>query len=185
MGTSNFHSNSDTIYVIDYGADEFMWEEATTHLGELVHVLDSAFTYDEDITSADELRSFPTSSVGYFEFDFCYLNLTFTLRVNIFIRSGYYEAANLDIEYEWLIDWDNHYGNLESVNCIIDEINSDPTTYDIQPGLWSIHSHRLAKHLEQLQSTSLEHVHPILNQVSTPYGVAARFSNGETIYERS
>lgn len=182
MGTSNFHTeNAQSAYVIDYGDNEYMWEEAQEHLGTWIKELDSTFELDNRINSESELRSYSTSSIGYWSFEVMFLNLTFEFKVNLFIRLGYYEAANLDYEFEWILDYTNSY---EDIDSIISEIDEDPTTYNIKPELWTIRKSNLKQSLKQLESKVITNVENILTQISTPYGVVAKFSNGETIYEK-
>lgn len=180
MGTGNFHTaNAQATYVIDYGNDELAWQDCQETIAEHIIELDSLFEAEDDIKSEQELRSFPTSSVGYWEDSLTFLNLTFDFRVNLFIRSGYYEAACLDYEVEWFIDGAQY----DIVDDIIYELSCDPETYDINSGIWAIHQSNLETKLTDLQDTFISHVESILPQVSTPYGVAAQFSNGETIYK--
>lgn len=185
MATSNFHTTeTDTVFVIDYGDDEFMWQECHEHIANHIKELCPTFEPNSDLTSQAELRSFPASSIGYWEFDLCYLNPRFTFRVNLFIRSGYYSAANLDYESEWLIDDDDCYGSLESPSDVIEELINEYERYDVNPGILAIHSNRLESKLDNLTSESIKLVESLLSQVSTPYGVTARFNNGETMYEK-
>lgn len=180
MGASNFHTvNAQAVYVIDYGDDEFMWQESQDHLGNWIKELDSSFTLDDLIKSEKELRSYPSSPVGYWENELTFLNLTFDFRINLFIRSGYYEAACLDYEIEWFADGDYY----EDVDSVINSINDYLDDYNIKPGLWALHKFNLETKLTDLQDQLIKHVESILPQVSTPYGVVAQFSNGETLYE--
>ena len=182
MGTSNFHTaNAQATYVIDYADDEYIWQEATEHLGQWIHELDPTFELSESIESKEELRSFPASSVGYWSYELTYLNILFEVHVNLFLRSGYYEAANLDYEVQWFMEGCDYYNDVDS---ILSELDFSPTTYDINQGLWTIHKSNLESNLVQLESNAVSQVEAILAQVSTPYGVAAQFSNGETIYTK-
>ena len=118
---------------------------------------------------------------GYWSYEITYLNIQFEFHINLFLRSGYYEAANLDYEVEWFMDDSDYY---EDIDSIIDEINYSPTTYDISRGIWAMHRSNLADKLATLQDTAINSAESILAQVSTPYGVTAQFSNGETIYTK-
>ena len=181
MSTSNFHTaNARATYVIEY-EDEYIWQECQQYLGDWIRELDPAFELETSIKSKQELRDFPASSIGYWSIELTYLNITFEFRINLFVRSGYYEAANLDYESEWFIDGCDYY---EDSYAVIDEISYDPTTYDIKAGIWAIHSTKLQSKLGAVESEAFEHIESLLAQVSTPYGVAAQFSNGETIYTK-
>jgi len=180
MGTSNFHTeNAQATYVIDYGDNEFAWQECQEHLGEWIKELDPTFYMDDSIRSEQELRSYPTSSIGFWEFPTDFLGLNFEFRVNLFIRSGYYEAACLDYELEWFMDGDCY----EEIDDILTKLSYDSEIYDIKPGIWAIHKSNLDSRLVELQEQSIDQIESILKQISTPYGVVAQFSNGETIYK--
>lgn len=182
MGTSNFHNaNCSRVFVIDYGDDDYMWQEATEHLGKWLKELEPNFIPDTYIKSDKELRSFPSSAIGILRQEFTFLSLEFTFDINVFLRSGYYEAANLDIEFGWLVDSSDYYDDADQ---IISEISYDPTTYGINQGLWTIHKSTLEDKLNTLQEESITYIESLLAQVSTPYGVTAQFSNGETIYTK-
>ena len=182
MGTSNFHTaNAQATYVIDYGDDEYIWQEATEHLGQWIHELDPTFELSESIESKEELRSFPASSVGYWSYELTYLNILFEVHVNLFLRSGYYEAANLDYEVQWFMEGCDYYNDVDS---ILSELNYDPTTYGVNQGLWAIHKSTLEDKLNTLQDESITYIESLLEHVSTPYEVATQFSNGETIYTK-
>lgn len=182
MGTSNFHTaNAGATYVIDYGDDDCMWQECQEHLGDWIRELDPTFEFNSNLRSQKELRSFPASSIGSWTYEITYLYIQFEFRINLFLRSGYYEAANLDYEFEWFIEGCDYY---EDIDSVITEINDDPTTYDISRGIWAMHRFNLADKLDTLQDTAINSAESILAQVSTPYGVTAQFSNGETIYSK-
>ena len=187
MGTSNFHNTGTSeIYVVDYGEDEFMWQECQEHLADQFketlkniqkgNYID--FTTDDDITSQEELRSFPTSSIGYFEVQEEYLGVEIYIRVNTFIRSGYYEAANLDYEIEVSIDGEEY---------------EDYTEYDDEAfmwsgdrhiGTWSLHSSRFYSKIETMLEEVVETTEKVFCKCSEAYEVSAQFSNGETHYSK-
>jgi len=182
MGTSNFHTaNAQATYVIDYGEDQDLWDECQEYIGNWLQEVDSNFEPDDSLNSNEELRSFPSSSIGSIDWELNYLNLNFTYCINIFIRSGYYEAANLDYEFEWLIDGCDYY---ENTTDVISKLEEDLEYYDIKPGIWALHGSRLQTKLESIESEAIQHIESLLTQVSTPYGVTGHFSNGETIYHK-
>jgi len=184
MGISNFHNkNAQNIYVIDYEDDEFGWQECQERIGEDIKIMDSTFNIDDDIDSVEELSCYPTLSIGYWEFELIYLGLCFVLRVNLFIRSGYYSAANLDYEYNWF-NKNDVYGYLENFSEVVSELEEELAHYDINRGIFIIHKERLELKLKSLEINSINHIEEVLKQIATPYGVATKFSNGETIYQK-
>ena len=185
MGTSNFHNeNAQNIYVIDYGNDEFLWQDCQELIGEDIKSLDKSFEICNSLKSIEELRSYPSSSIGFWNFELTYLGITFELQINLFIRSGYYEAANLDYEFKWFINGDDVYNNLIGVQDVMNELTEELEYYDINPGIFTIHKNNLEFKLNDLENTAVTHVESVLKQISTPYIVTARFSNGETIYQK-
>lgn len=185
MGAANFHAvNAQAMYVIDYEDDEFMWRECQEHLGNWIKELDKSFEIDNSIRSYKELRSYSTSSIGYWAFSMEYLGLAIELTVNLFLRSGYYEAANLDYELTWTINWNDCYGNLETVDDVLYDLLNYPTDHNITKGLIMMQQHNLTQKLTVFEENSRKHIEYLLAQVSTPYGVLAQFSNGETIYTK-
>lgn len=182
MGTSNFHTaNAKATYVIDYEDDEYAWQECQDNLGDWINELDPAFEKHTSMKSQHELRSFPASSIGYFSNSIIFLNLSFELHINVFLRSGYYEAANLDYEFQWRLEGCDDY---EGIDSLIEELSYDPERYDVNHGLLAIHKSNLESKLSTLEELAVTQVESALTQVSTPYGVTAQFSNGETIYHK-
>ena len=180
MATGNFHSvNAENIYVIDY-KDDFYWDDFQEDIGENIKESYSDFYKDTSLKSEEELRSFPSSSIGYFEEGLNFLGLDFNIRANVFLRSGYYEGGNLDYEFHNTIN-DSPFDDIYE---IIEDINYYPEEYGINKGLFTMHKERLEEKLEKLKTEINEKVEDSLKKVSDPYKVTARFSNGETFYEK-
>lgn len=183
MGTSNFHTvNAGATYVIDYGEDEFAWSKCQEHLGTSIKKLDSTFGPCDSLISEHRLRSFPASAIGFWGAELTYLDISFELHINLFLRSGYHEAANLDYEFQWFIDGGDPQDVVGSVIDTLDEYI--PDYYNINRGLWSIHKSKLENKLITLENELTKQVESILAQVSTPYGVSAQASNGECVYTK-
>ena len=189
MGTSNFHTaNADKTYVVDYGDDQYMWEECNEYIGD--HILEIIkedneqaktkdkvyFTKCEDQTSHEELRSFPTSSIGYFEFSDDFLGVDIEVKVTVFIRSGYYSAANLD--WELVVNYNSceyeDYDNFDEECFILDN--------DIAQSTWNLHGTKFIPRVKALVLEATNKAEELFEKVSTPYNVSAQFNNGETHY---
>lgn len=182
MGTSNFHTaNAIATFVIDYKDDEYDCQECKEDLAESIKECLPNFKVHENITSNEELRSFPTSSIGFMCDSIQFLGIEFEFHINIFLRSGYYEASNLDWELEFFLDGVDYYSTYSDG---LDDISLEPTTYNIKPGLWSIHKSNLENKLEHLQNSLIKQIESVFAKVSTPYGIIAQFSNGETLYTK-
>ncbi len=150
MATSNFHNvNATNIFAVQL-EDEFDYDF-------LVENLESEFCNHSDYwdygkTDPNELRSFPSKSLGSFSNSLTIEEDEVEVFVTPVIRSGYYEGCNLD--------WHVRY----YVNGYEDE------TYESHP------------RVQTLVESYVNYIENIFNQYSQPLGVTARFSNGETIY---
>ena len=150
MATSNFHNvNASHIFAVEL-QDEYDYQD-------LVDNLESEFSTNIDYSDysksdPNELRSFPSRSLGSFNNSIEIGEDEVEIYVTPVIRSGYYEGCNLD--------WHVRY----YVNGYEDD------TYE---------SHPRVQTLVEVYTNFIENVY---EQYSQPLGVTARFSNGETIY---
>jgi hypothetical protein len=150
MATSNFHNvNASHIFAVEL-QDEYDYQD-------LVDNLESEFSTNIDYSDysksdPNELRSFPSKSLGSFNNSIEIGEDEVEIYVTPVIRSGYYEGCNLD--------WHVRY----YVNGYEDD------TYE---------SHPRVQTLVEVYTNFIENVY---EQYSQPLGVTARFSNGETIY---
>ena len=150
MATSNFHNvNASHIFAVEL-QDEYDYQD-------LVDNLESEFSTNIDYSDysksdPNELRSFPSRSLGSFNNSIEIGEDEVEIYVTPVIRSGYYEGCNLD--------WHVRY----YVNGYEDD------TYE---------SHPRVQTLVEVYTNFIENVY---GQYSQPLGVTARFSNGETIY---
>ena len=200
MGTSNFHNvNARNVYAVlmDYECqvvdeegnetDEFeycspgVWEcdEFKAFLKEDAQELAPTLGIGYHHTCDDdphELRSF--CSLDLFQF---YCSKTFgdaeiTVNINCVMRVGYYEGANLD----WFITYDVMGNNTDELDFL-----STMQWYSNMPqGMITIQ----AKNAERWASETADYlsncVEEFYKKKSMPLAVAARFSNGETIYSK-
>jgi hypothetical protein len=150
MATSNFHNvNASHIFAVQL-EDEWDYQD-------LVSNLESEFNTNLDYSDysksdPNELRSFPSKSVGSFNNSIEIGDDEVEIYVTPVIRSGYYDGVNLD--------WHVRY----YVNGYEDD------TYE---------THTRVQTLVGVYVNFIENVY---EQYSQPLGVTARFSNGETIY---
>jgi len=150
MATSNFHNvNASHIFAVQL-EDEFDYEDLVCNLeSELNNHSDYS---DYGKTDPNELRSFPSKSLGSFSNSTIIDDDEVEVYVTPVIRSGYYEGCNLD--------WHVRY----YVNGYEDD------TYETHT------------RIQTLVSVYVDYIEKIYSQYSEPLGVTARFSNGETIY---
>ena len=150
MATSNFHNvNATNIFAVQL-EDEYDYHDLVDNLeSELNNHSDYS---DYGKSDPNELRSFPSKSLGSFSNSTIIDDDEVEVYVTPVIRSGYYEGCNLD--------WHVRY----YVNGYEDE------TYESHP------------RIQTLVGVYVDYIEKIFNQYSQPLGVTARFSNGETIY---
>ena len=150
MATSNFHNvNASHIFAVEL-QDEWEYQD-------LVSNLESEFNTNLDYSDysksdPNELRSFPSKSVGSFSNSIEIGEDEVEVYVTPVIRSGYYEGVNLD----WHVRL--------YVNGYDDDTYSDDARVSV------------------IANDYIEFIEDIFEQYSQPLGVTARFSNGETIY---
>jgi hypothetical protein len=150
MATSNFHNvNASNIFAVEL-QDEFDYEDLVCNLeSELNNHSDYS---DYGKTDPNELRSFPSKSLGSFSNSTIIDDEEVEVYVTPVIRSGYYEGCNLD----WHV---RYYVN-----------GSEDEAYESHP------------RVQSLVESYVDYIESIFGQHSQPLGVTARFSNGETIY---
>ena len=152
MATSNFHNvNATHIFAVQL-EDEWAYED-------LVYNLESEFNIHNDYSDygksdPDELRSFPSRSLGSFSDSLTIGDDEVEIYITSVIRSGYYEGCNLD----WHI---RLYVNGYEDDTYADDAN-----------------------VLRISNEYIEFIENIYSQYSEPLGVTARFSNGETIYHK-
>jgi len=150
MATSNFHNvNATHIFAVQL-EDEWAYDD-------LVENLESEFSkhsdyYDYGKSDPNELRSFPSKSLGSFSNSVTIEDDEIEIYVTPVIRSGYYEGVNLD----WHV---RYYVN-----------GHEDDTYETHT------------RVQTLVGSYVDYIENIFGQYSQPLGVTARFSNGETIY---
>jgi hypothetical protein len=150
MATSNFYNvNATNIFAVQL---EDEWDYS-----DLVVNLESEFSkhsdyYDYGKSDPNELRSFPSKSLGSFSNSVTIEDDEVEIFITPVIRSGYYEGVNLD----WHIRL--------YVNGYDDDTYADNAN------------------VLRISNEYIEFIEDIFEQYSQPLGVTARFSNGETIY---
>jgi hypothetical protein len=148
MATSNFHNvNATHIFAVQL-EDEWAYDD-------LVENLESEFSkhsdyYDYGKSDPNELRSFPSKSLGSFSNSVVVGEDEVEIYITPVIRSGYYEGVNLD----WHCSFEEYGESIE----------------------------HLLPQAEEEKNRLVEMVEYVFSEFSTPLGVTAQFSNGETIY---
>ena len=100
--------------------------------------------------------------------------------IDIVMRSGYYEGANLDYEIRYHADNVEFDDLSEAFQAYYDAATWD---FDMSKGFATIQAKNASKRLEAMSEELVENVEKILKENCTNIlQVSARFSNGETLY---
>ena len=136
------------------------------------------FNFDEFNGLEDNNRNFFVKPLGTVSKYKEYNGFTLEISAAIGIRSGYYEAANLD--YKLNVTFENYDIEIDGINK---ELFNDFEVYETT-GFNVIHSANAQSWAETALEELKEFVEKVLAENSNPYEVEARFSNGETIYKK-
>ena len=174
MATSNFHNvNASAIFAVPL-EHEFDYEDLVCNLeSELSNNPDYV---DYGKTDKNELRSFPSRTLGSIRKYHQYKDFYVEVCVTPVIRSGYYSGCNLDWNVAYSINGDTYD---------IDELENGIGYNTALPiSKIKVYSSLAEKKAEKLKNDIVEKLEAIYNNYSDRYGVTAVFSNGETIYHK-
>jgi hypothetical protein len=183
MATSNFYSkNASKIFATDFDEQEF-YDEFKINLSiSLEEVADKSKTisfspYGND---DDELRSYPSDVIGQLyasrEYDMGDdTKVEVMVNVNAVVRSGYYSGCNLDYCYNFQVD-NSTFSNIDDTVDYLENYGSRAMA-EYKAGF-------ATKFLSKTLDEIVEKMEEVFSQYTDSYVVTARFSNGETIYEK-
>jgi len=174
MATSNFHNvNASAIFAVPL-ENEYDYEDLVCNLeSELGNNPDYV---DYGKTDKNELRSFPSRTLGSIRKYHQYKDFYVEVCVTPVIRSGYYSGVNLDWNVDYAINGDIYD---------IDELENGIGYNTALPiSKIKVYSSLAEKKAEKLKNEIVEQLESIYNNYSDRYGVTAVFSNGETIYHK-
>jgi hypothetical protein len=175
MSTSNFHNeNASCIFACEL-VDEFSYEDLIENLQ--VAFDDLHADYSAGGHDPYELRSYPSRVIAGLVFSKTYRDFSVDLEISIIIRSGYFAGCNLDWDIVYMIEGE----------AVFEKEFADAIEYYTasSPKMAAYRSRLAVKWAEKTEEKLIEKVEGIFRQFSTPLRVAARFSNGETIYEEA
>lgn len=183
MGTSNFHNkNASRVFAIEI-EDDFDYEDAKSNIQYALLAFNnvkgiSVRTSDDRANS--ELRSFPAVKIAELWARYSINDIEFTLEVNAVVRSGYYAGANFDWETRFYSDesWD---GGLEDGFYDIRDIQNN---YFFKTKGSYVYANAVNQWLKRDLKRMIDIIEGVYSDFTTPLAVAARFSNGETIYTK-
>jgi hypothetical protein len=174
MATSNFHNvNASAIFAVQL-EDEWAYDDLVENLKSQLNNDPNYVDYGK--SDPNELRSFPSRSLGSIRKYHQYKDFYVEVCVTPVIRSGYYDGVNLDWNVDYAINGDSYD---------IDELENG-IGYNTALPISKIKAYSLLaeKKAEKLKNEIVEKVESIFSDYSDRYGVTAVFSNGETIYHK-
>ena len=174
MATSNFHNvNASAIFAVPL-ENEYDYEDLVCNLeSELSNNPDYV---DYGKTDKNELRSFPSRTLGSIRKYHQYKDFYVEVCVTPVIRSGYYSGVNLDWNVDYTINGDIYD---------IDELENGIGYNTALPiSKIKVYSSLAEKKAEKIKNQIVEELEALYNNYSDRYGVTAVFSNGETIYHK-
>ena len=176
MATSNFHNvNASAIFAVPL-EHEFDYEDLVCNLeSELSNNPDYV---DYGKTDKNELRSFPSRTLGSIRKYAQYKDFYVEVCVTPVIRSGYYSGVNLDWNVDYLINGDVSY---DSPDFYIDDI---AYCGNLSKSAATKYAKLAEKKAEKIKNEIVDELESLYNNYSDRYGVTAVFSNGETIYHK-
>jgi len=173
MGTSNFYNkNATRIYACEI-EEEWDYDFLVDNLKCELQTLKDFTSEIENKWESNGLRSFPERIIGIFYREFLQGDYEYEVNLITIIRSGYYSGVNLDYDIELFANGNNF--DLDD-SYDMDELNE-------------LEGKDFAKvvlmKFDDLKQQMIEEIEKVYEVFSTPLIVAARFSNGETIYEKA
>ena len=176
MATSNFHNvNASAIFAVPL-ENEYDYEDLVCNLeSELGNNPDYV---DYGKTDKNELRSFPSRTLGSIRKYHQYKDFYVEVCVTPVIRSGYYSGVNLDWNVDYLINGDASY---DSPDFYIDDIAHYG---NLSKSAATKYAKLAEKKAEKIKNEIVDELEALYNDYSDRYGVTAVFSNGETIYHK-
>jgi hypothetical protein len=199
MGTSNFYNkNASKVYAfcISYEDDvldengestgkkeirqpeEYDWQDSVDYFREL---LSEHKGYDKkDSWEKNGLRSYCGKVIGIIKEQKTFGDMDVIVAIEIISRSGYYEGSNLDwnLSYCYYNDFDDSFNE--------DDVKSDFVYYsDMNAGLATIQAKNACKWMEKTAESLVRFTEEVFEKCTTPLVVSARFSNGETWYQKA
>lgn len=193
MGTSNFYyKNTSKVFVVceNYENEdgEIVAPESFEIDMEFENIIKQLkenkgefnfYKYDK-LQSEHELRSFPSTYLGTLYKSKKFGDIDCEIEINIFVRSGYYEAACLDWEIKITIHCETFtFDEVNDISVYFPDYNSN-----MNKGMLTIQGKNCVKWLKKTKEKLVDSVEKIFENCSSTYNLVGRFSNGETIYEK-
>lgn len=177
MSTGNFHSiNNRGIFALRCD-NEFDYDD---HISNIEYAFNnSPYSFWDDGNDPHELRSYSSKVIGRLNDGTEYLGVGVDVTAVLVVRSGYYEHCNADFHFHIEVDGIEVDTDV-SVEDIYDQI-------EYRAGVSEKKARQFSKYMIAYINKKVEemsdYIEEQLKGLSEPLRVAAKFSNGETMYE--
>jgi len=175
MSTSNFHNvNASSVFACEIES-EYDYEDLLMNLE--TALINFECDYKHTAHDSHELRSYPSRVITALGVEKQYKDFSVSVEIAIIIRSGYYAGCNLDWNCIYSIEGEetNDLGFAELIEYYAD-CSAKMALYKAS---------FVKQWAESTAQKMINRIEAIFRQYSTPLNVVARFSNGETIYEKA
>ena len=180
MATANFYNkNASNIYVIfqENEYDDFIYQDARDNISNDLEVYTKNSKAYLGYSNNNYIDDYLIEVVSITEE---VAGIPLSVDIEVLMRSGYYEGANLDYEINYRADSVEFDDLSEAFQAYFDVATYD---FDMNKGLATIQAKNAANRLEAMSEELIENVEKILKANCTHVlQVSARFSNGETWY---
>lgn len=193
MGTSNF-AYKDTLYAVII-EDEYDSENLDENMNSLLSELETTakaknknieldiYPLDKPVWSKSTSRierNFSSKIHGEVRVKSTFMGFDLDLTLNVLVRNGYYEHLNIDYDMSLHIDGCEGFED-DNAEGIFGWLDVD----HLPAGLIVMNTKNLDKRLDAMKALALESYHHIGKHLGTEYDMTARFSNGETIFDKA
>jgi hypothetical protein len=197
MGTSNFfNKNASRIFAIGMSyeqpiidedgnetdemetqsIDSYEWEDIKREIKAAIAELPDFNGLGSDYND----RNYYGTNVGELWKYRTYLNFEVGVELQAYVRSGYYEGANLDWEVAYIFEGEKYNDVDDLIEYFIDRADDFA-----KKGLAVMHSKNVRKYLDTTERYLVDQIEKVFaEQSGVQLEVTARFSNGETIYSK-
>lgn len=191
MGTSNFYrKNTSKVWSVETSyydeglneeiEDECIWQDTRDNVSSSLEKISKEKRrsyYEDNSLKVNDLRSFPSTSIGKYCDYFQFCNTEFKVELIPHTSSGYYEGFNLDFDINFsAVGIYGDYDNLQDFMADVKEFLLEDNK------ALRMNMNNLQKRLETLLSEMIDEVESVFEMSSTPLEEFAKFDNGETIY---
>ena len=187
MGTANFSKkNASLIYAVymprideetgeEYQLDEFDVEEEREFIQESLEKISGYSSYFSRWYDCDKLGSVIR--------DCSLAGIGAAVELEVVVRSGYYEGANLDYDINIIACNESSIEPDDLDECVQVEDVMDYTGFT--RGLATIQHRNLMKRINKTLDELRGEVEDVFKAISKPMRIVGRFNNGECVYENA